>query len=135
MVLSGGAKSRSAAARRMLWGVVATSFLAAGVFTAVTIALGPDWHLVEMMLVSWGACHAYLAAASPSRWLLSSRLSVFVATPAVGAITLVAWSLVSWNLPTALAVCVLSGVAAVYVGGLGMGRIDLDPVPDTQPPP
>ena len=135
LVLSGGAKSRSAAARRMLWVLVAISFLAAGVFTAVTIALGPDWHLVEMIFVCWGASHAYLAAACPSRWLLSSRLSVLVATPAVVAIAWAAWTHIPWAVPTALAACVVSGVAAVYLGGIGMGRIDLDPILNTEPTP
>ncbi|MXY56261.1 MAG: hypothetical protein F4029_19335 [Gammaproteobacteria bacterium] len=133
LLLSGIAKTRSHAARRVLWRIVTDSFLAAGVFTAVTVALGPDWRLVEMMLVALAACHAYLAAVCPSRWLLSSRLSVFVATPVVVAVAVAAWDLAHWNLPTAFAACVLSGVAAVYVGGIGMGRIDLDPAPNTEP--
>ena len=133
LLLSGVAKTRTDAARPMLWAIVADSMFAAGVFTAVTIVLGPDWHLVEMMLVALAACHAYLVAACPSRWLLSSRLSAFVATPAVVATTWAAWDLVVWSLPTAITACVLSGVAAVYLGGIGMGRIDLDPVPATEP--
>lgn len=133
LLLSGIAKTRPHAARRVLWRIVTDSLFAAGVFTAVTVVLGPDWRLVEMMLVALAACHAYLAAACPSRWLLSSRLSVFVATPVVVAVAVAAWDLVHWDLPTAFAACVLSGVAAVYVGGIGMGRIDLDPVPNTEP--
>ena len=130
---SGIAKSRSHAARRMLCCIVVDSLFAAGVFTAVTVALGPDWHLVEMMLVALAACHAYLAAACPSRWLLSNRLSAFVATPAVVAIAFVVWNLGPWNLAAATAACVLSGVFAVYLGGIGMGRVDLDPIPHTEP--
>ena len=99
---------------------------AAGVFAAVAIALGPDWHVVEMMLVALAACHVYLLAASSSRWLLSSRASVFVATPTVVAALAVAWAHGPWGLPTALAACVLSALGAVYVGGFGMARIDLD---------
>ena len=133
LLLSGIAKTRAHAARRMLCCIVADSLFAAGVFTAVAVALGPDWHLVEMMLVALAGCHAYLVAASPSRWLLSSRLSVFVATPVVVMTALLAWDLVHWDLPTAFAACVMSGVAAVYVGGIGMGRIDLDPGPNTEP--
>ena len=135
LLVSGIAKTRSHAARRVLWRIVADSLFAAGVFTAVTVALGPDWHLVEMMLVALAACHAYLVAACPSRWLLSNRLSVFVATPAIVAIALAAWSLAPWNLPTGLAAFVLSGVAAVYVGGIGMARVDLDPILDAKPAP
>lgn len=133
LLLSGIARTRSDAARRMLWSVVGDYLFAAGVFVAVSFAVGPDWHLVEIMLVASAACHAYLMAASPSRWLLSSRRSVFVATPAVVAIAWPAWNLVPWGLPTALAACVLSGVVAVYLGGMGIGRIDLDPIPDIEP--
>lgn len=129
LLLLGAAKDRSDAARRTLLGIVANSFFACGVFTAVTIALGPEWHLVEMMLVALAACHAYLAAACPSRWLLSRHLAVVVAAPAVVAITWAAWAHIPWALPTAFAACLLSGVAAVYLGGIGMARIDLDPVP------
>ena len=128
-----GAGNRRDAARRVLWGIVANTFFAAGVFTAVNIALGPDWHLIEMVLVALTACHAYLAAACPSRWLLSHRLSVVIASPTVALVAWAAWTQLPWDLPTALAACVLSGIAAVYLGGIGMARIDLDPVPDTEP--
>ena len=131
LLLSGAAKTRSAAARRMLCGIVADSLFAAGVFTAITIALGPDWHLVAMMLVALAACHTYLAVACRCRWLLSSRLSVLVATPAVVLIAWAAWAYGPWDLPTALAACMLSALAAVYLGGLGMGRTDL--APNTEP--
>ena len=129
LVMSGICKTRYHAARRMLWRIVGDSLFAAGVFTAVTFALGPDWHLVEMMLVALAACHAYLAAACHCRWLLSSRLSVLVATPTVVALSGVAWVAGPWGLPTALAACLLTGVAAVSFGGVGMARIDLDPPP------
>jgi len=129
LLISGTAKTRFDAARRTLWHIIADSMFAAGVFTAFTIALGPDWHLVEMMLVAIAACHAYLAAACASRWLLSSPLSVLVATPAVMAIAWAVWTYGTWGLPTAIAACALSAVAAVYIGALGMGRINLDPVP------
>ena len=129
LLLFGAAKDRSDAARRTLLSIVANSFFACGVFTAVTIALGPEWHLVEMMLVALAACHAYLAAACPSRWLLSRRLAALVAAPTVVAITWTAWSHIPWALPTAFAACLLTGIAAVYLGGIGMARIDLDPVP------
>ena len=129
LLLLGAAKDRYDAARRMLLGIVANSFFACGVFTAVTIALGPEWHLVEMMLVTLAACHAYLTAACPSRWLLSRRLSGVVAAPTVVAFAWAAWAHISWALPTAFAACLLTGVAAVYLGGIGMARIDLDPVP------
>ena len=129
LVMSGIGKTRYHAARRMLWRIVGDSLFAAGVFTAVTIALGPDWHLVEMMLVALAACHAYLAAACHSRWLLSSRLSVLVATPTVVALSAAAWVYGPWGLPTALAACLLTGVAAVYLGAVGMARIDIDPPP------
>ena len=135
LLLSGAAKTRSAAARRMLWGIVGDSLFAAGVFAAITIALGPDWDLVAMMLVTLAACHTYLAAACRCRWLLSSRLSVLVATPAVVAIAWAAWAYGPWDLPTALAACMLSAIAAVYLGGLGMGCIDLDLAPHAEPAP
>ena len=133
LLLSGIAQTRADAGRRMLWRVVADSSFAAGVFTAVVFALGPDWKLVEMMLVALAACHVYLATACGSRWLMSSRLSVLVATPVVVAITGLVWATGPWGLPTAIAACVLTGVAAVYVGGLGMGRVDLDVAPQAEP--
>ena len=129
MLLSGVAKTRSDAGRQILWGVVANSAFAAGVFVALSLVFGPDWHLVEMMLVALAACHAYLAAACHSRWLLSSRLSVLVATPTVVALSAAAWVYGPWGLPTALAACLLTGVAAVYLGAVGMARIDIDPPP------
>lgn len=133
MLLSGAAKSRSHAARKTLWGVVYDSLFAAGVFAAIAIALGPDWHVVEMMLVALAVCHAYLLAACGSRWLLSSRASVFVATPAVVAISAAVWAYGPWGLPTAFAACVLSALGAVYLGGFGMARIDLDPTRPVEP--
>ncbi|MYD96859.1 MAG: hypothetical protein F4X98_05675 [Gammaproteobacteria bacterium] len=132
LLLAGVAKSRLDAARRAIWPIVANSMFAAGVFTAVVVVLGPSWHLVEMMLLAFAACHAYLAFAGRSRWLLSSRLSTLVATPAVVALSAAAWMYGPWGLATALAACLLTAFAAVYVGGLGMARIDLDPVPDAR---
>ena len=126
-LLSGAAKSRSHAARQTLWGLVYESLFAAGIFAAIAIALGPDWHLVEMMLVAVAVCHAYLLAACGSRWLLASRASVLVATPTVVALSATAWAYGPWGLATAFAACVLSAFGAVYVGALGMARIDLDP--------
>ena len=133
LLLSGIANSRADAGRRMLWRVVADSAFAAGVFAAVAIALGPDWHLVEMMLVALAACHAYLATACGSRWLMSSRLSVLVATPVVVAIAGAVWVSGPWGLPAAIAAFVLSAVAAVYVGAQGMARVDLDLAPYPEP--
>ena len=129
LFLSGVAKTRSQAGRKVLWGVVANSAFAAGVFIALSVVWGPDWNLVEMMLVALAACHAYLAAACHSRWLLSSRLSVLVATPAVVALSAAVWAYGPCGLTTSFAACLLTGVAAVYLGGLGMARIDLDPTP------
>ena len=127
LLLSGAARSRSHAVRQTLWGVVYDSLFAAGVFTAVVVVLSPDWHIIEMMLVTLAACHAYLLAACRSRWLLSSRASGYVATPTVVVISSAAWAYGPWGLPTALTACVLSAICAVYLGGLGMARIDLDP--------
>ena len=132
LLLAGVAKSRFDAARRAIWPIVAGSMFAAGVFTAVTVALGPSWHLVEMMLLAFAACHAYLAFAGRSRWLLSSRLSTLVATPTVVALSGAAWMYGPWGLAVALAACLLTAFVAVYVGGLGMASIDLDPVPDAR---
>lgn len=133
LLLSGAATSRSHAARQTLWRLVYDSMFAAGAFAAVAIALGPDWHVVEMMLVALAACHAYLLAACGSRWLLSTRASVFVATPTVVAISMTAWAYGPWGLPTALATCLISALGAVYLGGLGMARIDLDPIRAAEP--
>jgi len=133
LLLSGAAKSRFHAARQTLWGVVYGSMFAAGVFAGIAIALGPDWHVVEMMLVALAVCHAYLLAACGSRWLLSSRASVLVATPTVVAISAGAWAYGPWGLPTAFGACVLSALGAVYLGGLGMARIDLDPAHPLEP--
>ena len=133
LLLWGSARDRRFAGRRVLSGVFANHLFAAGVFTAVTIALGTDWHVVEMMLVALAACHAYLAAASPNRWLLSSPFSVLVSSPAIGAIAWAAWTTFPWTLPTALAAFLLSGFAAIYVGGMGMGRVNLDFPPPPAP--
>ena len=129
LLLSGIAKTRSDAGRKILWGVVANSAFAAGVFIALSLVWGPDWDLVEMMLVALAACHAYLAAACHSRWLLSSRLSVLVATPTVVALSAAAWAYGPWGLTSSIAACLLTGIAAVYLGGVGMARVDLDPRP------
>lgn len=133
LLLWGSARDRRFAARRVLSGIFANHLFAAGVFTAVTIALGPEWHLVEMVLVALAACHAYLAAASLNRWLLSSPFSVLVSTPAVGAIAWAVWTSFPWALPTAFAAFLLSGIAAIYLGGLGMGRVNLDFPPPAEP--
>ncbi|MDE0443880.1 MAG: hypothetical protein OXL38_17445 [Gammaproteobacteria bacterium] len=133
LLLWGAARDRRSAGRRVLSRIFADHLFAAGVFTAVTVALGSGWHLVEMMLVALAACHAYLAAASPNRWLLSNPFSVLVSTPAVGAIAWAAWTPFPWALPTALAAFLLSGSAAVYLGGLGMGRVNLDFPPPPAP--
>ena len=133
LLLSGAAKSRSLAARQTLWGLVYDSIFAAGVFAAIAIALGPDWHVVEMMLVAVAVCHAYLLVACGSRWLLSSRASVLVATPTVVAISAAAWAYGPWGLPTAFAACMLSALGVVFVGALGMDRIDLDPAHPAEP--
>ena len=133
LLLSGAATSRSHAARQTLWRLVYDSMFAAGVFAAVAIALGPDWHVVEMMLVALAACHAYLLAACGSRWLLSTRASVFVATPTVVAISAATWAYGPWGLPTAFAACLLTALGAVYLGSLGMARIDLDPTRPAAP--
>ena len=126
LMLVGAAGTRAAAGRRMVRKIVEDSFFAAGVFAAVTIALGPDLRLVEMVLVALAACHVYISLASRSRWLFSSRLSGAVAAPAVVAVSIAGWSIGPWGLPTALAACALSGVVAVYLGGYGIGRLDLD---------
>ena len=126
LMLVGAAGTRAAAGRRMVRKIVEDSFFAAGVFAAVTIALGPDLRLVEMVLVALAACHVYISLASRSRWLFSSRLSGAVAAPAVVAVSIAGWSIGPWGLPTALAACALSGVVAIYLGGYGIGRLDLD---------
>ena len=133
VLLSGAARTRSAAARRVLWSIVADSLFAAAVFAVITIVLGPDWHLVAMMLVALAASHVYIAAACRCRWLFSSRYNTLVATPAVVSISWAAWTYIPWGLPTALATCVVSAVAAVYLGALGMARIDLDLAPNAVP--
>lgn len=133
LLLSGIARTRTDAARRMLWRIVANLSFAAGVFTAVSVALGPDWQLVEMMLVALAASHAYLATACSSRWLMSSRLSVLVATPVVVALAGAVWATGPWGIPWSLAACVVTAVFAVYLGGLGMGRVDLDVCPRAGP--
>ena len=135
LILWGSARDRRFAGRRVLSGIFVNHVFAAVIFTAVTIALGTDWHLVKMMLVALAACHAYLAAASPNRWLLSSPFSMLVSTPVVGAIAWAAWTPFPWALPTALAAFVLSGLAAIYVGGLGMGRVSLDFPPPAESAP
>ena len=127
LLQSGVARTRSHAGRRMLRRIVTDSIWAAGIFAAVATTLGPNWHVVEMMLVALTACHLYLAAACFSHWLLTNRLSVFVATPVVAGLAWAAWHLVPWALSTALAACVASAIIAVYVGSFGIGRIDLDP--------
>ena len=133
LLLTGIARTRADAARRVLWRIVANLSFAAGVFTAVSVALGRDWRLVEMMLVAVTACHLYLAPACSSRWLMSSHLSVFVAAPVVVALAWTHWAIGGWGMPSTLAAYVLTAVFAVYLGGLGIGRIDLDIAPRAAP--
>ena len=133
LVLVGAAKSRAGAGRVVLAKVVADSVLAAGVFTTVVLALGLDFRLIEMVLLAFAACHIYLILACGSRWLLSSRRSALVAAPAVVAIAGAAWFVGPWGLPLATVACIVTGVAAIYLGGVGIGRLDVDLAAMPQP--
>ena len=126
LFLLGVAKSRTAAGRRVLCKIVADSVFAAGVFSGVVFVLDADLRLIEMALLALAACHLYLVGASASHWLMSSRFSAVVAAPVVVALSGFAWIFGPWGLPTAAVACLVTGAVAIYAGGFGIGRLDLD---------
>lgn len=126
LLVVGANGSRTGVGRRVLSKVVVDSVYAAGVFSGVLFVLGADFHLLEMLLLALAACHLYLAGASGSRWLMSSRYSAAVAAPVVVALSGAAWFFGPWGLPASIAACFVTGVIAIYIGGIGIGRLDLD---------
>lgn len=126
LLLFGAKESRAGVGRRVLSKIILDSVFAAGVFSGVLFVLGADFHLLEMLLLALAACHLYLAGASSSRWLMSSRYSAVVAAPVVVALSGAAWFFGPWGLPTSIAACLVTGAVAIYIGGIGIGRLDLD---------
>lgn len=126
LLLVGATKTRAGAGRRILCKVVVDSFYAAGVFAGVVSVLGAGFRVLEMMFLALAACHLYLAVASGSRWLMTSRYSAAVAAPVVVTLSGAAWALGPWGLVTSAVACVATGVMAIYLGGMGIGRLDLD---------
>ena len=121
-----GAAGRGGVGRRVQWKILGDSLLAVAVFAAATAVVGADFRLVEMLVSGFACCNAYLVVASRFRWLMASRLSGLVATPAVVALALAAWEYGPWGLPAAAAAWIGSGAVAVFAGGIGIGRLDLD---------
>ena len=123
LLLFGAAQTRTALGRRIMWRALADSMLGGIAFIAVTWMLADEVRLVEMW-AALAAGHLYMALASGSAWLLSSRNSVFVAMPFV---VLVAWlGLQLWSMawPVALVAFVASAAIAIYWGGKRVGGLD-----------
>ena len=121
-----GAAGRSGVGRRVQWKIARDGALAVAVFAALAVALGLDLRLVEMVLVGFACTSLYLAVAGSVQWLMASRLSGLVATPVVVGLALAAWEFGSWGLPGAAAFWIVALGAAVFLGGMGIGRLDFD---------
>ena len=123
LLLLGAGKTRTAVARQIMWRAAGDSCLGATTFMAVTLALGAEVHMCEV-LVTLAACHLYLLSASGFKWLLSSRGSVLVAMPSVAVLTWLGGGLLHMGLPAAIVAFVASAVAAIHWGSRRMGRLD-----------
>ena len=121
-----GAARRRGVGRRVQGKIAGDAVSAVAVFGALALAFGVDLRLVEMVLVGFACSSLYLAAASGVRWLMASRLSGLLATPVVVGLALAAWEFGSWGLPAAAAFWIAAVAAAVFAGGIGIGRLDFD---------
>ena len=121
-----GAASRAGVGRRAQWRILGDAVVATAVFAATAVALGLDARLVEMVLLGFGCSGLYAAGAARFRWLMAERASAWVATLVVVAVAAAAWTLGLQGLPATLGVWIAGAVAAVFLGGTGIGRLDLD---------
>lgn len=121
-----GAAGRSGVGRRVQRKIAGDALWAVAVFAAGVVVFGLDVRLLAMVLVGFGCTSVYLVVAGGVQWLMASRLSGLVATPAVAGLTLAAWELGSWGLPGAAAFWIVAAAAAVLAGGIGIGRLDFD---------
>ena len=121
-----GAAGRAGVGRRAQWRILGDAVVATAVFAVAAAALGLDARLVEMVLLGFGCSGLYAAGAARFRWLMAERASALVATPVVVAMAVAAWTLGLQGLPAALGVWLAGAVAAVFLGGTGIGRLDLD---------
>lgn len=121
-----GAAGRKGVGRRVQWKIARDALCGVAVFAAGAAVFGLDPRLLAMVLVGFACTALYLAAAGGVRWLMASRLSGLVATPVVVALTLAAWELGFFGLPGAAAFWVAAVAAAVFAGGVGIGRLDFD---------
>lgn len=121
-----GVARRTGVGRRVQRKMATDSLVAIVVFSAVTVALGADLRLVEMVLLAFAASSVYATAAAPCRWLMADRLSGLVGTPVVVVLALTAWDCGLRGLPGTAGAWVAAVAAAILVGGIGIGRLDLD---------
>ena len=121
-----GAADRRGVGRRVQGKILGDAVSAIAVFAALALAFGVDLRLVEMVLVGFACTSLYLAVGGGVRWLMESRLSGLVATPVVVGLALAAWEFGSWALPEAVAFWIAAAAAGVFVGGIGIGRLDFD---------
>lgn len=121
-----GVARRTGVGRRVQRKIATDSLAAITVFSAATVALGADLLLVEMVLLGFAASSLYASAASPFRWLMADRLSGLVGTPVVVVLALAAWEWGLRGLPATAGAWIAASAAAILVGGIGVGRLDLD---------
>lgn len=121
-----GVARRTGVGRRVQRKIATDSLAAITVFSAATVALGADLRLVEMVLLGFAASGLYASVAAPSRWLLADRLSWLVGTPVVVVLALAAWEWGLRGLPATAGAWIAAAAAAILVGGIGVGRMDLD---------
>ena len=121
-----GVARRTGVGRRVQRKIATDSLAAITVFFAATVALGADLRLVEMVLLGFAASSVYGWVAAPSRWLMADRLSGLVGTPVVVVLALAAWEWGLRGLPATAGAWIAAAAAAILVGGIGVGRLDLD---------
>ena len=123
LLLRGAAKTRTAIGRQIMWRTLTDSVLGGIVFIAVMWMLTNEARLIEMS-IALAAGHLYMAIASGSAWLLSSRSSVLVAMPFVVLVTWLGLQLLSMAWPVAVVAFVASAAIAIYWGGKRIGQLD-----------
>ena len=121
-----GVARRTGVGRRVQRKIATDSLAAITVFSGATVALGADLRLVEMVLLGFAASSVYASVAAPSRWLMADRLSGLVGTPVVVVLALAAWEWGLRGLPATAGAWIAAAAAAILVGGIGVGRLDLD---------